>query len=51
MMEKELSKEEFNELMRRRTKEIAVRVVKMYAKVPKTDEFVITSEKLNQYGC
>ena len=34
-----MEKEKFNEIMRKRTKDIAVRMVKMYAKTPKTDAF------------
>lgn len=41
-----MEKEEFNEMMRSRTKDIAVRVVKMYAKTPKTDEFRVIGKQL-----
>ncbi|MGD1839607.1 MAG: four helix bundle protein [Thermonemataceae bacterium] len=40
------NKVRFNELMRERTKAMAVRVVKMYAQIDKTDEFRIIGKQL-----
>ncbi|GAB4133849.1 MAG: four helix bundle protein [Raineya sp.] len=41
-----MEKEEFNEMMRNKTKDIAVRVVKMYAKTPKNDEFIVIGKQM-----
>jgi four helix bundle protein len=41
-----MEKEDFNEIMRKRTKELAIRIVKMYAKSPKNDELVIIGKQL-----
>ncbi len=41
-----MEKEEFNEVLRKRTKDLAVRIVKMYSKLPKTDEARIIGKQL-----
>jgi four helix bundle protein len=41
-----MEKEGLNELFRNRTKVLAVRIVKMYAKLPKTDEARIIGKQL-----
>lgn len=45
-MSEYMEKEDFNEIMRKRTKELAIRIVKMYAKSPKNDELVIIGKQL-----
>jgi four helix bundle protein len=41
-----MTKEEFNTVIRSRTKSLAVRVIKMYGKLPKTDETRIVGKQL-----
>lgn len=41
-----MQKGDFNEMMRQRTKMLAVRVVKLYAATPKTDEFRVMGKQL-----
>jgi len=41
-----MKKEEFNEMMRSKTKDIAIRVVKMYAQTLKTNEFQVIGKQL-----
>jgi four helix bundle protein len=41
-----MDKEQFTELFRKRTQELAVRIIKMYTKLPKTDELRIVGKQL-----
>jgi four helix bundle protein len=41
-----MDKEQFNELFRKRTKDLAVRIIKMYTKLPKSDELRIVGKQL-----
>ncbi|QHT67791.1 four helix bundle protein [Rhodocytophaga rosea] len=41
-----MEKEKFNEIFRQRTKQLSVRIIKMYAKLPKTDELIIVGKQL-----
>ena len=41
-----MEKEKFNEMMRKRTKQLAVRIIKWYKKLPKTDEMRIIGRQL-----
>jgi four helix bundle protein len=41
-----MKKEEFNEMMRQKTKDIAIRVVKMFAQTPKSDEFRVMGKQI-----
>ena len=41
-----LEKSNFNDMLREKTKQLAVRVVKMYAALPKSDEIIIIGKQL-----
>jgi four helix bundle protein len=41
-----MEKEEFNELFRNLTKQLAIRIIKMYTVIPKTDELRIVGKQL-----
>ena len=41
-----MEKEKFNELMRQRTKQLAIRIIKWYKKLPKSDELRIIGRQL-----
>ena len=41
-----MEKEKFNELMRRRTKQLSIRIIQWYKKLPKSDEISIIGRQL-----
>lgn len=41
-----MEKEQFNEIFRQQTKALSVRIIRMYAKLPKTDESRIAGKQL-----
>lgn len=41
-----MEKEKFNELMRRRTKQLSIRIIQWYKRLPKSDEISIIGRQL-----